>query len=167
MIKRTGFVVLAVMSTVYLSGCGKKQQVSEELRQEPMTMEALNAINTDSTLAPEVKTSQAADSTTQTLASSEPKSEFLPPSGPYKPAVNEIQAALKNSGYYTGAVDGKSGPMTKKAIIEFQKANNLTADGVVGGKTWALLSSHLNIAAVAETIDTNISKKIVLPVNKR
>ncbi len=165
--KRTGFVVLAVISTVYLLGCGKKQQVSEEFRQEPMSMEALSSMNTDSKLAPEVKTSEAAVSTTQTAPSSDSTLGPLPPSGPYRPAVNEIQTALKNAGYYTGQVDGKSGPMTKKSVEEFQKANNLTADGVVGAKTWALLRSHLNAAAVTETIDTNTSKRIVLPVKKR
>lgn len=166
MIKKTGFVVLAVISTVYLLGCGKKQ-ISEDLRQEPLSMEALSSINTDSKLAPEGKTSGAAVSTTQTAPSSDSALDSLPPSGPYKPTVNEIQTALKNAGYYTGTVDGKSGPVTKKSIEEFQKANNLLVDGVVGAKTWALLSSHLNVTAAAETIDTNISKKIVLPVKKR
>lgn len=167
MIKRTVFVVLAVISVVYLWGCGKKQQVSEEFRQEPMSMEALSTMNIDSKAAPEVKTSEAAVSTAQTALSAESNLEPLPPGGPYKPSVNEIQTALKNAGYYTGTVDGKTGPMTKKSIEEFQKANNLKADGVVGAKTWALLSSHLSAAAVAETVDAAVSKKIALPVKKR
>jgi len=166
-IKRTGFVVLAVISAVYLLGCGKKQQVSEELRQEPMSMEALNLMSTDPKLASEQKNPEAAVSTTQAVVSSEGKLEPLPPSGPYKPSATEIQTALKNAGYYTGIVDGKAGPKTKKSIEDFQKANNLNADGVVGAKTWALLSSHLSAMAVPEAIDTAVSKKIALPVKKR
>jgi peptidoglycan hydrolase-like protein with peptidoglycan-binding domain len=50
-----------------------------------------------------------------------------------------IQKALKNLGLYTGPIDGKIGPKTKEAILEFQKKNNLTVDGKVGPKTWALL----------------------------
>jgi peptidoglycan hydrolase-like protein with peptidoglycan-binding domain len=57
---------------------------------------------------------------------------------------------LKNAGYYAGAVDGKIGPITKKAIEEFQKANNLKADGKVGPKTWELLKGHLNPPQAAE-----------------
>ena len=72
----------------------------------------------------------------------------LPPQGPYKPTGIEIQTALKNAGFYTGNVDGKLGPKSKKAIEAFQSANGLKADGKVGAKTWELLSKHLS-AAVA------------------
>lgn len=55
----------------------------------------------------------------------------------------EIQTALKNAGFYDGAIDGKIGKMTKKGIKEFQAANALTADGIVGKKTSAALRQHL------------------------
>lgn len=58
-------------------------------------------------------------------------------------SVKQIQTALKNAGFYKGVVDGKIGPKTKDAIIAFQKANSLKADGVVGKKTWAKLAQHL------------------------
>jgi peptidoglycan hydrolase-like protein with peptidoglycan-binding domain len=57
----------------------------------------------------------------------------------------EIQIALKNAGFYAGAIDGKIGPKTKEAIREFQKAKGLRADGKVGSKTWAELQKHLTI----------------------
>lgn len=56
----------------------------------------------------------------------------------------EVQIALKNAGFYTGAVDGKIGPKTKKAIQEFQKAKGLKVDGKVGPMTWAELEKYLN-----------------------
>ena len=55
----------------------------------------------------------------------------------------EIQTALKNAGFYTGSIDGKLGPRTKKAIEEFQKAKELKVDGKVGPKTWAELDKYL------------------------
>lgn len=55
----------------------------------------------------------------------------------------EIQKALKNAGFYAGTIDGKIGPKTKNAIMEFQKAKGLTVDGKVGPKTWAELEKHL------------------------
>jgi peptidoglycan hydrolase-like protein with peptidoglycan-binding domain len=55
---------------------------------------------------------------------------------PESPTRTDIQACLKNAGYYEGTVDGKFGPKTKKAIEEFQNANELSADGKVGPNTW-------------------------------
>ena len=55
----------------------------------------------------------------------------------------EIQAALKAANFYTGNIDGKMGPRTKKAIVEFQKAKGLKADGKVGPKTWTELEKYL------------------------
>lgn len=56
----------------------------------------------------------------------------------------KIQTALKNAGLYNGAIDGKIGPASRKAIEDFQKNNGLTADGKVGPKTWAVLEPYLN-----------------------
>lgn len=63
------------------------------------------------------------------------------------PAVHltrkQIQVALKQAGFYKGAIDGKIGRGTKQAIMNFQKANNLTADGIVGKKTTEKLRAYL------------------------
>ena len=55
----------------------------------------------------------------------------------------KIQKALKAAGVYTGKVDGKIGAGTKAAIVEFQKAQGLKADGVLGRKTWDALKTYL------------------------
>ncbi len=55
----------------------------------------------------------------------------------------QIQTALKNAGYYEGTIDGKMGKKTRKAVKEFQKANNLPVDGKVGKKTWLALKEYL------------------------
>ena len=55
----------------------------------------------------------------------------------------QVQAALKAAGVYTGRVDGKIGPGTKAAIIAFQKSHGLKADGVLGKKTWEELKTYL------------------------
>ncbi|MBU1928439.1 MAG: peptidoglycan-binding protein [Candidatus Omnitrophica bacterium] len=59
------------------------------------------------------------------------------------PSGKDIQTALKNSGFYKGVIDGSIGSETKEAIKKFQEANNLTADGVVGSRTWVLLAPFL------------------------
>lgn len=130
--KRYLLVGLVICFTIYMFGCRKKEATMEELG-EPMSMEALSAMNTTVPQPAQVAPVAAPE-----------KLEALPPAGPYKPSVTEIQTALKNAGLYTGEIDGKIGPMAKKAIEEFQKVNSLTADGKVGPKTWALLSNYLN-----------------------
>ncbi len=58
------------------------------------------------------------------------------------PSKKDIQIALKNAGYYSGSVDGKIGPKTSNAIMEFQKDNGLKVDGVVGKNTWESLGQY-------------------------
>lgn len=55
----------------------------------------------------------------------------------------QIQTALKNSGFNPGSIDGKMGDKTKTAIKEFQKANGLVVDGKVGCKTWSKLGRYI------------------------
>jgi len=61
-----------------------------------------------------------------------------------KLSPKQIQTALKNAGFYKGTIDGKIGHKTKSAIKKFQTAKGLKADGVVGKKTAAILSTYLN-----------------------
>jgi uncharacterized protein YceK len=58
-------------------------------------------------------------------------------------SVKQVQLALRKSGFYQGPIDGKVGSKTKQAIIKFQKANNLKADGIVGKKTSVALNKYL------------------------
>ncbi len=53
----------------------------------------------------------------------------------------ELQKALLRAGYDPGPVDGRLGKKTRSAVKAFQKKHHLTADGVVGEKTWAALKS--------------------------
>ena len=137
MVKKYVFIVLSILVIGYLVGCGKKQETAEEM-QEPMPIEQAGQVGVETKAMPE-STTLAEQGATAAGAKLEP----LPPSGPYTPSAKEIQLALKNAGLYGGLIDGKIGSMTKKAIEEFQKANNLKADGKVGLKTWAVLSSYL------------------------
>ncbi|MFH0739359.1 MAG: peptidoglycan-binding domain-containing protein [Candidatus Omnitrophota bacterium] len=137
-------VLVAVFLVFSIFGCSKKDTSLEQM-QEPMSMDMLTAINATT---PEFKpaVSEMPSPAVQTTAPVGLEAN-LPPLGSSKPTTRDIQTALKNAGYYTGAIDGKIGPMSKKAIEAFQKANNLKADGKVGSKTWAVLSKHLSASA--------------------
>lgn len=59
-------------------------------------------------------------------------------SGSKGAAVKALQVELRAAGR-TVAVDGAFGAATKSAVVAYQKANGLTADGIVGAKTWGSL----------------------------
>ena len=51
------------------------------------------------------------------------------------PKVAAVQVALKRVGLYNATVDGVRGPLTKSAIVRFQRRRGLSVDGVVGPQT--------------------------------
>ena len=140
------FAVVALI-VIGLSGCGKKQE-AEEL--QPITLESLSSPSGANQVMPDLREQDAAKALTPVPVSQVKEVLPVPPQGPYRPSGMEIQTALKNAGFYNGKIDGKIGPMSKKAIEDFQKSNNLKADGKVGPKTWEAMSKF-----TASTVKTN------------
>ncbi|MEG1891599.1 MAG: peptidoglycan-binding protein [Clostridia bacterium] len=58
--------------------------------------------------------------------------------------VTDLQTALVKLGYNTNGVDGRFGAGTQRAVIAFQKAQKLTADGLAGTRTLDLLYQLAN-----------------------
>jgi len=56
--------------------------------------------------------------------------------------VRLLQQLLKNKGYYKGSIDGIFGSGTRNAVVQFQRAAGLSADGIVGTKTWSALGGN-------------------------
>lgn len=52
-------------------------------------------------------------------------------------SVTAYQRGLADAGFYRGAVDGLEGPMTRAAVVTFEKAAGLESDG-----TWGRLQSE-------------------------
>ncbi len=77
--------------------------------------------------------------------------------GTISSAVAEMQKRLISLGYLTGKADGNFGPKTSLALIAFQKANKLTADGIAGSKTLNKLNSTNVVAANGEKTETVIA----------
>jgi len=83
--------------------------------------------------APAAKAAAPKKATTSTPAAKAPAA-FTPfKKGAKGPKVKRVQTALKLK------ADGEFGPGTEKAVIAFQKANGLEANGTVGPKTWAAI----------------------------
>ena len=72
-------------------------------------------------------------------------------------AVRALQQALIDLGYLKGKADGIFGNQTENAVRAFQRAKNLTVDGLAGKKTQALLlgsSSSSSGTAAASSSST-------------
>jgi peptidoglycan hydrolase-like protein with peptidoglycan-binding domain len=54
-------------------------------------------------------------------------------------AVRSAQQVLKDKGLYSGPVDGISGPLTRKAVRNYQREQNLSPDGHLGSETLSSL----------------------------
>lgn len=65
-----------------------------------------------------------------------------------------IQQALKNKGFFIGAITGLAKESTYNAVISFQEVHGLTADGMVGNSTRARLFN-----------DENGDDSLMLPLN--
>jgi len=55
--------------------------------------------------------------------------------GSVGPAVGDLQEQLQKL-HYPIAIDEDFGPATELAVMQFQADHRLTADGIVGAKTW-------------------------------
>jgi hypothetical protein len=58
--------------------------------------------------------------------------------------VITLQKRLLALGLFNGSVDGDFGPRTQAAVIAAQRKFQLTADGIVGGATWAALQGTIS-----------------------
>lgn len=133
-------LVIFVLSVVFLAGCATTRKTSDA-----QIYELQNRIRY---LEGELeKKEQAVNNLGRDLERSREKNTYVQPATAIdavkKSTPKNIQMALKNTGHYSGTIDGKIGPKTKQAIRSFQKANNLKADGIVGKKTWDKLSKYL------------------------
>lgn len=67
--------------------------------------------------------------------------------------VELLQQALKNKGYYMGAIDGNFGAGTFSAVKAFQNASRLTVDGVAGSKTLKALGFTVKAASSSASLN--------------
>ena len=97
-----------------------------------------NGLQADGIVGPETSELLYSDDAKPAIT---PVPTAVPTPTPDTTSIRAIQQRLADLGYYTGTVDGLSGPGTKKAITLFQKQHGLTADGIYGPATAAVLFS--------------------------
>ena len=147
---------LAVL--IGMSGCGQKQQVGEiaptegasptivEVSSQSRDSSQTAASSTTSTPASNVTVVSASAPVSASPATSAPSAASLATALPKDSLerTRTIQLALKHAGFYGGNIDGKGGPLTQKAVEDFQKSKGLKVDGKVGPVTWAELAKYFS-----------------------
>lgn len=69
----------------------------------------------------------------------------------YGSDVEGGQYVLQDTGYSPGTIDGKYGPNTRNATIDYQSSNGLGVDGIVGTQTWGSFQSKLYWSGIDDT----------------
>ncbi len=124
---------LALLSALFLTGCATGVERIESLESR------LDALERKCSMTSSKETMKISETAAVAETKISKNKEIVIPDSPTK---SDIQISLKNAGFYTGEVDGKFGPRTKKAIENFQEANELKIDGKVGPNTWDKLKEY-------------------------
>ncbi|NEO26176.1 MAG: beta-propeller fold lactonase family protein [Kamptonema sp. SIO4C4] len=102
----------------------------------------------DGIFGPNTEQALRGGSPTPTPSSASPSAANLLKRGQDNQAVKELQQTLKDQGYFNGPTTGYYGPLTERAVRQFQQANNLQPDGIFGPNTRKALNG--------ETVDVSI-----------
>lgn len=65
--------------------------------------------------------------------------------------VLTLQRLLRARGFSL-TVDGMFGPVTRSRVVAFQRSRGLTADGVVGARTWSALVVTVRLRSTGEAV---------------
>lgn len=79
-------------------------------------------------------------------------------SGASGDTVKDLQRLLNGQTSHRLKVDGKFGPLTDRAVRDFQRANGLRVDGIVGRETWTALTRPA-VAPAAPTTKRNVIRR--------
>ena len=136
-----GGALIVALVTTGCSGSGGGKVASGGSSTVPPT-EATTSTEAPTTTAAPTTTTEATTTTTTTPVDptevAEPAGELLK-SGSVGTRTKAVQQALKDQHYDPGEPDGKFGLKTTMSVWAFQKLHGLSADGVVGPETEALI----------------------------
>jgi len=143
----------------------KNNQISETGTVAELTLEALNSASAKLNKVEKPKTTATATAKPSQTPKPQLVESIAKPGtlryGDKGKQVQTLQNNLKKLGYFKGEATGEFGNVTKQAVIKFQKAYSLTADGIAGNKTLAKITAALSGAKPSES--TNNSSNTSTP----
>ena len=112
----------------------------------------VNVVNSDGSATPTPQPTAAATGVTVTASTSEVEASYSTLKvGATGTAVQTLVQALKNRGYYSGTVTSKYTTAVASAVRAFQRANNLSVDGIAGAATQHALYGTVPVGASASS----------------
>ena len=141
---KVNFFIFLVLTVFFVTGCATARPRSKDAKLAPVDPQVASLQNEIQAKDQQIQDLQYQiersrdNSGANFTSSSRGKSSKIRVSGV---SVSDVQTALNRAGFDPGPADGKMGKKTKAAIKAFQRAHNLTPDGVVGEKTWKLLQN--------------------------
>lgn len=146
---------LVFLVSVIALGCSKKTEQTTavsglglEGEDKDVVMQTVTSPEVETQLEPQaVSQPVTAQQPIQVEAAATQKTQIIQLAADEIERNKQIQTALKNANLYFGEIDGKAGPLTRKAIEEFQRMKGLKVDGKVGPVTWAELQKYLSTAS--------------------
>ena len=100
------------------------------------------------------------------VASPKPSSSPATPRFTYDVAA--AQQVLADGGYYTGSIDGRTGPSMRSAVMAFQKVNSIGVDGAIGPGTLKALAAPktpvLKGNSPANRVEVDLDKQVLYVV---
>ena len=140
---RVAGLLTVAMGTILLSGCAGSRYAREITRLQSdvgLLDRRVNQLERSSIRTPQ---SSWPDESWGQSSAPAARTPARPAAVPAQSSTRDIQRALRNAGFSPGPIDGKLGVRTRQAVREFQGANGLQADGIVGRRTWAKLAPYL------------------------
>lgn len=158
------WLLVALLASVGVSGCGKKAEVDvpvpmeetlpEETEEtEPRLIEGIDRLTPEGPDQEQLKD--------YPIPETEPAPEYLR-EGVQHGKIEELQARLMELGFMDNdEPTDYFGNMTKAAVLSFQRQNELAMDGIVGPSTWeAIMNPDAKYYAVAKGVAGEDIKRI-------
>ena len=177
---RTARAAVALALAALATGCSvgttpaREVAVATVAQPAPSVAAPVPSSSPSPSLAPSRSPSPAAPAEAEP-PSSPPSASPPPATGPAGSArpraafdVEAVQRRLAELRYYGGAVDGRSGPAMRSAVMAFQKVNGLAAAGALGPRTLAPLAAPrtpvLRRSAPADRVEVDLDRQVLYVV---
>ena len=107
-------------------------------------------------------TSTSTSTTTKTSSSTTVSSGSMLRYDSSGDAVLKLQQDLQALGYYSGTISGHFGSLTEAAVMNFQRKNGLSPDGIAGTKTLDTIASALGSSTSSSSSSSSSSTSSTL-----
>lgn len=108
-----------------------------------------SGLSADGIIGPQTRSLLLSQSTPSTSTPATSTSRSILRHGESGEGVTHLQQALTAAGFYDGPITGYFGSLTEAALLDFQQAKGINADGIAGPATQSALMNYSSSASAA------------------